>query len=228
MQITEISPPWIRPHLSFSCWVVNARHPPRLDSASGKTLMHFPCFDLCLTAWRESEIVFHGTVVGTTILDFFAMGVILDDLEVVAFLFGIVTIIALTDFDLHGWNTGRRLVALRLLLGWSLLHGLGLVAHYWLRAGCCLRCARWLVCATLQGLALRVGLIVRRARAAGFARTGCCSLVAGCWCCIALCAAAAAAWFVLRARLLLLLRGCDCWLLQVKTIINSEIFFSFF
>ena len=75
--------------------------------------MPFPCFDLCLTAWRESEIVFHGTVVGAAILDFFAMGVFFDDLEVDAFLFGIVTIIALTDFDLPGWNTGRKLVALQ-------------------------------------------------------------------------------------------------------------------
>ena len=64
-------------------------------------------------ASRESEIVFHGTVVGTAILDFFATGVFLDDLEVDAFLFGIVTIIALTDFDLPSWNIGRRLVVLR-------------------------------------------------------------------------------------------------------------------
>ena len=80
-----------------------------MDSTSGKTLMPFLCFDLCLTALHESEIVFHVTVVGATILDFFAMGVFLDDLEVNAFLFGIVTIIALTDFDLPG----HRLVALR-------------------------------------------------------------------------------------------------------------------
>ena len=83
-----------------------------MDSASGKTLMPFPCFDLCLTAWRESEIVFHGTVAGAVILDFFATGVFFDDLEVDAFLFGIFTIISLTDFDLAGWNTGRRLIAL--------------------------------------------------------------------------------------------------------------------
>ena len=82
-----------------------------MDSASGKTLMPFPCFDLYLTAWRESETVFHETVVGAAILDFFATDVSLDDLEVDTFLFGIVTIIALTDFDLPGWNTGRRLVA---------------------------------------------------------------------------------------------------------------------
>ena len=50
---------------------------------------------------------------GAAILDFFATGFFFDDLEVDAFLFGIVTIIALTDFDLPGWNTGRRLVALR-------------------------------------------------------------------------------------------------------------------
>ena len=78
------------------------RHPLRLDSASGKTLMPLPCFDLCLTAWRESETVFHGTVVGAEILDFFATSVFLDDLEVDAFLFGIVTIIELTDFDSRG------------------------------------------------------------------------------------------------------------------------------
>ena len=87
------------------------RHPPRLDSASGKTLMSFPYFDLCLTAWREFETVFHGTVVGVAILDFFATSFFLDDLEVDAFLFGIVTIISLTDFDSPGWNTGHRLVA---------------------------------------------------------------------------------------------------------------------
>ena len=62
--------------------------------------MPFPCFDLCLTAWRESETVFHGTVVGAAILDFFATGFFLDvdDLEVDAFLFGIVTVISLTGF----------------------------------------------------------------------------------------------------------------------------------
>jgi len=49
--------------------------------------------------------------VGAAILDFFATGVFFDDLEVDAFLFGIVTIIALTDFDSRGWNAGRRLVA---------------------------------------------------------------------------------------------------------------------
>ena len=89
------------------------RHPPRFDSASGKTLMPFPCFDLCLTAWREYEIVFHGTVVGAAILDFFATGFLLDvdDLEVDAFLFGIVTIISLMGNDSHGWNAGHGLLA---------------------------------------------------------------------------------------------------------------------
>ena len=101
------------------------RHPPRLDSASSKTLMPFPCFDLCLTDWRESETVFHGTVVGAAILDCFATGVFLDDLKVDAFLFGIVTIISLIDFDSRGWNAGRG------LLDWSLW------AH-----GCWLRIAR--------------------------------------------------------------------------------------
>ena len=62
-------------------------------------------------AWRESETVFHGTVVRAAILDFFVTSVFLDDLEVDAFLFGIFTIIALTDFDSRGWNVGRRLVA---------------------------------------------------------------------------------------------------------------------
>ena len=64
--------------------------------------MSFPCFNLCLTTWRESETVLHGTVVGAAILDFFATGVFLDDLEVDAFLFNIVTIILLTDFELPG------------------------------------------------------------------------------------------------------------------------------
>ena len=73
--------------------------------------MPFPCFDLCLTAWRESETVFHGIVEGAAIFDCFAMGVFLDDLEVDAFLFGIVTIISFTDFDSRGWNAGRSLVA---------------------------------------------------------------------------------------------------------------------
>ena len=45
------------------------------------------------------------------ILDFFATGVFLDDLEVDAFLFGIVKIISLTDFNSRGWNAGRGLVA---------------------------------------------------------------------------------------------------------------------
>ena len=61
--------------------------------------------------------MFHGTVVGAAILDFFATCVFLDDLEVDAFLFGIVTIISLMDFDSPGWNTRRRLVVLHLLLG---------------------------------------------------------------------------------------------------------------
>ena len=87
------------------------RHPPRLDSASGKTFMPFPCFDLCLTAWRESQTVFHGTVVGAATLDCLVTGVFLDDLEVDAFLFGIVTIISLTDFDSRSWNAERGLVA---------------------------------------------------------------------------------------------------------------------
>ena len=74
------------------------RHPPRLDLVSGETLMSFPCFDLCLTAWHEFEIVFHGTVVGAAILDLFSTGFFLDvdDLEVDAFLFDIVTVISFT------------------------------------------------------------------------------------------------------------------------------------
>ena len=62
--------------------------------------MSFSCFDLCLTAWREYEIVFHRTVVVAVILNFFATGFFLDvdDLEVNAFLFGIVTVISLTSF----------------------------------------------------------------------------------------------------------------------------------
>ena len=103
--------------------------------------------------------MFHGTVVGAAILDFFATGVFLDDLEVDAFLFGIVTIIALTDFDLPGWNTGRRLVVLRLLLGWSLLRELGLVVRAaeacFAGAGSLLCCARGAVVRESQ-FALRV------------------------------------------------------------------------
>ena len=114
--------------------------------------MPFPCFDLCLTAWRESEIVFHGTVVGAAILYFFATGVFLDDLEVDAFLFGIVTMIALTDFNLPSWNTGRRLVALRCCSAWG-----------WLRtAAAWLCCARELVRAAgllLLGYVARAGLM---------------------------------------------------------------------
>ena len=78
------------------------RHPLRFDSASGKTLMPFPCFDLCLTAWRESETVFHRTIVGAAILDFFFFFFFLDNLEVDAFLFGIVTIILLMANDSRG------------------------------------------------------------------------------------------------------------------------------
>ena len=78
------------------------RKPPRLDSATGKTLLPFPCFDLCLTGWRESETVFHGAVVGAAILNFFATGFFVDELEVDAFHFGIVTVIALTSFDSRG------------------------------------------------------------------------------------------------------------------------------
>ena len=74
------------------------RHPPRLDSINGKTLMPFPCFDLCLTAWRESEIAFHRTVVGAAILDCFATGIFLDDLKVDAFLRHCYNN-SLTDFD---------------------------------------------------------------------------------------------------------------------------------
>ena len=96
---------------------MNLRHPPRLDSVSGKTFMPFPCFDLCLTAWRESEIVFHGTVVGAAILDFFATGFFLDvdDLEVDDFLFGVVTVISLMGFiEYEKWRLYE-------LLDWCLL-----------------------------------------------------------------------------------------------------------
>ena len=100
---------------------------------------------------------------GAAILDFFATGVFFDDLEVDAFLFGIVTIIALTDFDLPGWNTRRRLVVLRLLLGWSLLRELGLVVRAaeacFAGAGSLLCCARELV--HVAG-SLRCGAVVLR------------------------------------------------------------------
>ena len=72
------------------------------------------------------------------ILDFFATGVFFDDLEVDAFFFGIVTIIALTDFDLPDWNTGRRLVVLcccvtglRCALLRLALRVLRCVTHWW-------------------------------------------------------------------------------------------------
>ena len=133
------------------------RHPPRLDSASDKTLMLFPCFDLCLTAWREYETVFHGTVVGAEILDFFVTGFFLDvdDLEVDVFLFGIVTVLSLTGFNSRGWNAGRGLVdcmgcRFRLLADWcwACTGWLWMKLRCWADAGClhglllvrCLRC----------------------------------------------------------------------------------------
>ncbi|TFH84655.1 hypothetical protein EQG41_21275 [Billgrantia azerbaijanica] len=94
-------------------------------------------------------------------MDFFATGFFLDvdDLEVDAFLFGIVTIIALTDFDLPGWNTGRRLVVLRLLLGWSLLRELGLVVRVaeacFAGAGAC--CWFWAYSSAAAGCAVKAG-----------------------------------------------------------------------
>ena len=135
------------------------RHPSRLDSASGKTLVPFPCFDLCLTAWSESETVFHGTVVGASILDCFATGVFLDDLEVDASLFGIVTIISLTNFDSRGWNTGR-----------------GLVADDCCSAGACGYTAAGSGCArmVLNGLVARARLLV--CLRVGDAGSGCCLL----------------------------------------------------
>ena len=84
--------------------------------------MPFLCFDLCLTAWREFETVFHGTVVGAVILDFFTTGFFLDvdDLEVDAFLFGIVTVISLTGCWTWAACTGLlvSVVWLRGMLDW--------------------------------------------------------------------------------------------------------------
>ena len=68
---------------------------------------------------------------GAAILDFFTTGVFLDNLEVDAFLFGIVTIISLTDFDSRGWNAGCRLVADDCCSGGACCALLGLV----MRAG---------------------------------------------------------------------------------------------
>ena len=48
---------------------------------------------------------------GAAILDCFATGVLLGDLEADPFFFVIVPIISLTDFDSRGWNAGRGLVA---------------------------------------------------------------------------------------------------------------------
>ena len=184
--------------------------------------MPFPCFDLCLTAWRESEIVFHGTVVGAVILDFFAMGVFFDDLGVDAFLFGIVTIISLTDFDLAGWNTGRRLIALpactaafALLCARELVHavdplragGASLRAAGAALAGWCLHC--WGLCCALAGLLL--GLIARESWAdagsaccwakAGSARAGDGAGCAHGCCCLD--------WNLVHDGGLLVLRGCS-------------------
>ena len=168
------------------------RHPPRLDSASGKTLMPFPCFDLCPMAWREFEIVFHGTVVGAAILDFFATSVFLDDLEVDAFLFGIVTIIALTDFDLPGWNTGRRLdlrcVAARLELAARVGAG----------------CALLVACGMFSALRALVGShCIEGACVAGGTD---CTARTGCW----ICTQRNPARLLLIVWLRLLLRGLCC------------------
>ena len=139
------------------------RHPLRLDSANGKTLMPLPYFNLYLTTWRESEIVLHGIVVGAAILDWFATGVFLDvdDLEVDAFLFGIVNVISLTGNDSRGLNDG---------------HGLrcGLVGE----RDCCSRAMLLVVCAGLLVLAL-VALdcwCVDRSCLRGYGS------VVGCWC----------------------------------------------
>ena len=89
--------------------------------------------------------MFHGTVVGAAILDCFAMNVFLDDLEVDAFLFGIVTIISLTDFDSRDWNAGC-----------------GLVTDDCCSAGACGYTATASSCAwmVLDGLVARAGLLV--------------------------------------------------------------------
>ena len=101
---------------------------------------------------------------GAEILDFFATGVFLDDLEVDAFLFGIVTIIALTDFDLPSWNTGRRLdlrcVAARLELAARVGAG----------------CALLVACGMLSALCALAG---SRCVAGGTD----CAACAGCWIC---------------------------------------------
>lgn len=107
---------------------------------------------------------------GAAVLDFFAMGVFFDDLEVDAFLFGIVTIIALTDFDLPGWNTGRKLVALQGMLVAALLRCglrcvlvrlalrvLRCVARWWDFVARCWAARYGMPVLRARGLALRAG-----------------------------------------------------------------------
>ena len=141
--------------------------------------MPFSCFDLCLTAWREYEIVFHGTVVGAAILNFFATGVFFDDLEVDAFLFGIVTIIALTNFDLPSWNTRRRLVEWRCCVAglrcWagSMHCCVRIVLRARVGSRCFVGCvARWWV-----ELRIRCALLGCETRDAGAALAGWCSML---------------------------------------------------
>ena len=199
------------------------RHPPRLDSASGKTLMHFPCFDLCLTTWGEYETMFHGTVVGAAILDFFATSFFLDvdDLEVDAFLFSIVKIISLTGNDLRGWSAGRGLLP-GLVWSWDC---------WWVRLLLWLRAN--------AGLVQHAGLVLAT-------RDGCyaAALVArGCW--VGQLLESRAAEMELVARLLLALEKAStvrsCWwrwccrmagmllkenkFLWIRNFVNSEIVF---
>ena len=123
---------------------------------------------------------------GAAILDFFATSVFFDDLEVDAFLFDIVTIITLTDFDLPGWNTGRRLVALRCCSAWGWLRTAGCVlaavcmaaaAARWTRdAGAALCCAQLL----LRGCVARESwFALLRGMCCALLRGMCCALL-GC------------------------------------------------
>ena len=102
---------------------------------------------------------------GAAILDFFATGVFFDDLEIDAFLFSIVTIIALTDFDLPGWNTVRRLVALRCCSVGACCAAWGCLRTAVLRAAggahgccCCVGCVARTIAADFARLLLLRGL----------------------------------------------------------------------
>ena len=114
--------------------------------------------------------MFDGTVVGAAILDFFATSFFLDvdDLEVDAFLFGIVTVISLTGFDSRGWNAGCGLVACADC--WLLVRAAA--REMLTRARWCLMVAGWL------RMKLRAGCLHAGYCAADYST----ELCMGCWC----------------------------------------------